>query len=159
MSRKGVTPVVATSLLILIAISAVTASAVFLRDTTDDIQDSVNDQLSEEEMRENSEISVDYAYNNSDGDIAIVVRNSGQYALAVEEDNEKRWNLYSEGEPVNFDYSSASGPDVIIDPGGSKTLDSNVDYPSSSYKTLDIEGPYGVSATVLCENSGGNEDC
>lgn len=159
MNRKGITPVLATSLLILIAISAVATSAVFLRDTTDDLTESVNEDLSEDEMREGSEISIQYAYNNSDGDISVIVRNAGRYVLTVEEGGERLWDLYSDGRPQSFDYVGSPSPPVRLDPGQTITLDSNIEYPTSSPATLEIEGPYGVSASVICTSTDGQENC
>ena len=70
MKRKGITPLVGTALLVLIAISAVTSAAVFLRDTTQQVSDSVNERISEDQIRENSGIDIEYAYENSDGNIS-----------------------------------------------------------------------------------------
>lgn len=160
MDRKGVTPVIATSLLILIAISAVTTTAVFLQDTTDDIQDSVGDKLTEDEMKENSGISISHGFNNTDGEISIIVRNTGKYALAVEKDDNKNWNLYKDGRPQDFEYSSYSSPsNVLVDPGEQITIDTNVDYPNSNPRILELEGSYGVSASIICTSEGGSQSC
>lgn len=160
MNRKGITPVIATSLLILIAIASVTTAAVFLRDTTSDLTGSVNDKLSEDKKEANSQISIEYGYNNSDGEISVVVRNTGRYTLAVEENDKKKWDMYSDGRPQAFDYTSYSNPSqVLLDSGEAITLDTNVGYPTSSYKRLEITGPFGVEASILCVNEGGNQNC
>jgi len=160
MDRKGVTPVIATSLLILIAISAVTTTAVFLQDTTDDLKDSVNDKLTEDEMKENSAISISYGFNNSQGEISLIVRNAGKYTLLVEEDDNKNWNLYDQGRPQGFNYSNYSNPsNVPLDPGEQIAIDTNVGYPTSNPKILELEGSYGVSASIICTSEGGSESC
>ena len=149
MNRKGITPVIATSLLILIAISAVTGAAIFLRDTTGDLTDSVNDQLSD-----------DQSYNNSNGNISVIVKNSGEYTLAVEESNQKKWSLYNDGRPQDFNYSDYSNPsNVFLDPGETVTIETGIRYPVSGPKTMSIQGPFGVSATLICTSEGGSQSC
>ncbi len=160
MNRKGITPVIATSLLILIAISAVTGAAIFLRDTTGDLTDSVNDQLSDDQRREGSEISINYGYNNSNGNISVIVKNSGEYTLAVEESNQKKWSLYNDGRPQDFNYSDYSNPsNVFLDPGETVTIETGIRYPVSGPKTMSIQGPFGVSATLICTSEGGSQSC
>lgn len=166
MSRKGVTPVIATTLLILIAVSAVSTAAVFLRDTTDDVRSGVEDRLSEQERIEGTSISVERGYNNSDSDISLTVRNTGSYLVVVEEsdsgtDDNKKWNLYVDGKPQDFDYQAASDPDrMTIDPGETITIDSNSDFPSSgNYKRLEVRGQYETESGIICSNSGNEQSC
>ncbi len=160
MSRKGVTPVLATSLLILIAISAVSTAAVFLRDTTDDITGGVEDQLSEQERIDGTSISIERGYNNSDSDISLMVRNTGRYLVAVEDSemdpgDNRTWTLYVDGRPQEFDYESGN-PDIRLDSGETITIDTNTDYPSpGDYKRLEVQGRYETETGIICSNSGG----
>jgi flagellin-like protein len=159
MKRKGITPLVGTALLILIAISAVTGSAVFLRDTTQGVTDSVDDHLQQEERQENSGIDIEYAYNSS-GEIWIVVRNTGEYTLTVEEDDQKSWNLYIDDRPQTFTYSGGSATTKMLDPGETLTVDTNSAMPSpGSYKTVEIQGTYGTSSSIICDNTAGSGGC
>lgn len=166
MNRKGITPVIASSLLILIAVSAVSAAAVFLRDTTGDITDNVNDRLSEQERIDGTSISIERGFNNSDSDISLRVRNTGQYVILVEDtdqgsDDQKNWNLYVDGRPQEFTYSSMSDPDrVSLDSGETITIDTGADYPSpGSYKRLEIQGRYQTESGLICSNNGGSQNC
>ncbi|WP_414838164.1 archaellin/type IV pilin N-terminal domain-containing protein [Candidatus Nanosalina sp. VS9-1] len=159
MNRKGVTPLVGTALLILIAVSAVTSAAVFIRDTTQQVSDSVNERISEDEMRENSGIDIEYAYNNSDGNISLVVRNTGRYTLTVEENNNKFWNLYSDGRPVGFTYSDGSGGQKLIDPDATLTLQTQIEFPQGDYTSVNLEGTYGTSSSIICDESDPDGAC
>ena len=166
MSRKGITPVIATSLLILIGVSAVSTAAVFLRDTTQDVTDGVEDKLSEQQRIDGTSISIERGYNNSNSDISLRVRNTGQYVVLVEDsdngaDDNKNWNLYVDGQPTEFTYSSMSDPDrVSLDAGETITIDTGVSYPSSgNYKRLEVQGRYEAEAGIVCSNSGASQNC
>lgn len=166
MSRKGVTPVVATSLLILIAVSAVSSAAVFLRDTTDDITSGVEDELSEQERIEGTSISIERGYNNSEGNISLRVRNTGRYAILIEDDDtgtedNKRWTMYVDGRPTSFEYASMSNPNrVSLDSGETITLNTGVRYPSAgNYNRLEIQGRYETESGIICSNGGNNQNC
>jgi flagellin-like protein len=160
MKRKGITPLVGTALLVLIAISAVTSAAVFLRDTTSDIQENVNDKIAEDRMRENSGIDIEYAYENSDGNVSLVLRNTGQYTLAIEEDNSKKWNMYSNGTPTDFSYAGGPVSEKFIDAGESVTLNAFEDFPASGqYLNLRVEGPYGLESSAICDETVPDGQC
>ena len=166
MNRKGVTPVVATSLLILIAVSAVSAAAVFLRDTTDDVTEGVNDRLSEQERIEGTSISVERGFNNSAGNVTLRVRNTGEYVVVVEDDDtgpddNKRWTLYVDGRPQEWNYTTMSDPNNFgLDSGETVSIDTGVKYPSSgNYKRFEINGRYETESGLICSNGGNDENC
>jgi len=165
MSRKGVTPVLATSLLILIAVAAVSSTAVFLRNTTDDITEGAQDQLSQNERIKGTSISIERAYNNSDGNTTISVRNTGKYLINIEDPDlqpasNKTWELYNNGRPVGFEYISAA-PDTALDSGEAIRLKTPVKYPSANddYERIEIQGRYGIESGIICDNPGGTSTC
>lgn len=159
MTRKGVTPLVGTALLILIAVSAVTSAAVFIRDTTQQVSDNVNERISEDEMRDNSGIDIEYAYNNTVGNISLVVRNTGRYTLKVEEDDQKIWNLYSDGKPAGFTYPGGPDTEKTIDPDTTRTLETNIAFPSGNFVTISLEGGFGTSSSVICNGKVADGAC
>jgi len=166
MSKKGVTPVVATSMLILIAVSAVSAAAVFLRDTTGDVTDGVDNRLSEQERISGTSISIERGFNNSGGNVSLRVRNTGEYVVVIEDedqgsDDNKRWTLYVDGRPQEWGYANKNDPSSeSIDSGGTITIDTGVVYPSSgNYKRFEINGQYEIESGIICSNSGNNENC
>ena len=157
--KKGITPLVGTALLVLIAISAVTTAGIFLRDTTQEVKGSVNDQLSQDQRIERSGIDIEYAYNNSDGEVSIVVRNTGEYTLTVEEGGQRNWNVYADGEPQSYTYPGGSADNKVLDPGESLTIDSNSGFPNGgSYKTFTVSGSYETESSIICHN-GGDGQC
>lgn len=157
--RKGVTPLVGTALLILIAVSAVTSAAVFIRDTTQDVSNTVEDRISEDELRDNSGIDIEYAYPNDNDNISLVVRNTGRYTLTVEENDNKLWNLYSDGRPVDYTYAGGDTDAKSIDPDSTLTLETAVEFPDGDYVTIDLEGTYGTSSSIICDESTPDDAC
>lgn len=166
MSKKGITPVLATSMLILIAISAISASAVFLRDTTGDITDAVDEDISKDERAQGSSISVERGFNAS-GFIALRVRNTGEYVVTVEDedsggDDNFRWTMYVDGRPEDFRYLDGSDPPMrTIVSGEVVEINTTEPYPSSSsdWKRIEINGQYGVESSIICSSSGGSQSC
>ncbi len=153
MSRKGVTPLVGTALLILIAVSAVTSAAVFIQDTTEQVAGTVEDRLEEDELRDNSGIDIEFAYPNEEEKVSLVVRNTGRYTLFIEEDGNQLWNLYSDGRPVEYSYPEGDVDEMMIDPDSTRTLETEVDFPEGDYVTIDLEGAYGTSSSIICDNT------
>jgi flagellin-like protein len=155
MSRKGITPVIATSLLIMIAVSAVATAAIFFRNTTNDITDSVNDQLSEQQRIEGTSISVERGYGNSNGKINLKVRNTGRYVVLINESGQQYWKLFKDGEPKSFSY-----PDNRLSPGEVITLQTDVNYPTSgSFTRLELQGRFEIESGIVCSNDGGSQNC
>jgi flagellin-like protein len=161
MNRKGITPVIASSLLILIAVSAVATAAVFFRNTTDDITSSANDELSDQKRIEGTSISVERGYNSSNGNISLKVRNTGRYVVLIEENDQKYWSLFADGRPNTFSYASYSSPSrVSLNTGEIITLQTDVDYPSSgSFTRLEIQGRFGIESGTVCSNDGDSQNC
>jgi len=156
MSRKGITPIVATVLLMLIAVGAVGSASVFLDDTLTGLQENLEGDLEEEQTVEASDLRIESAYRSS-GDINIDVRNSGSVTLDVARDGSKLWNLYIDGRPQNWDYVDASrGGDESITPNEVISLDTNTAFPSSdSSKEISLNAPFETEDTYICYNDGG----
>lgn len=152
MNRKGVTPLVGTALLVLIAVSAVTSAAVFIQDTTQQVATTVEDRIQEDEFRDNSGIDIEYAYPNDYDNISLVVRNTGRYTLMIEENGNQLWNLYSDGRPVGYSYEG-QGSDKMIDPDTTVTLETEVEFPDGDYVTVNLEGTYGTSSSIICDET------
>lgn len=158
MRRKGVTPVVATVLLISIGIAAVGSAGIFLQDVADQIMGNAEDEISQDNMIEESEISIEYAFENGDGDISVDVRNTGSTRLNIVEDGQKRWNIYINGQPQPSwefaDTSLNSQSSVDISPQEQIRLDTNSDYPSTgNAKRVQVSGTYETQSSIICNYS------
>lgn len=159
-TSKGVTPVVATSLLLLISVATVSSSAIFLSGTIDDVGEGVKDRLGVDSKEENAELSIDYGYNGSDGDVWMDITNDGSITLAVREDGNDLWNVYSDGTKINWDYAYGVPSDEAIDPGDTVTIDSNQAYPAvGNSMTLTLRGQYETSSSIVCSNNNGEQSC
>lgn len=153
--RKGVTPVVATVLLISIGIAAVGSAGIFLQNLGDTLRENAEDRIAGENQIENSDISITYAFENPSGDIALDVRNTGSTNLEVKEDGENLWNIYIDGEPQSSwefsDGSLNSDDNVDLSPQEQIRLDTNADYPSSgNSKRVQVSGVYETQSSIIC---------
>lgn len=155
---KGITPVVATALLMLIAVAAVGSASVFLEDTIKGVQSGLEDEMAREELVENSDIRIDSAYNGTNSYLLVDVQNSGSMTLDVEKDDTKLWNLYIDGKPQSWEYVDSSlGGNVSINPNGIISFNTTMAYPSDgSSKELSFNAQYESSDTYICYNDDSN---
>lgn len=154
-TRKGITPVVATVLLISIGIAAVGSAGIFLQDLVGQITSNAEDEIAGNNQIENSDISIEYAFEDSDGDIAIDVRNTGSTTLEVKKDGNNLWNIYIDGEPQNSwgfaDSSLNSADNVDLSPQQQVRIDTGADYPSSgNSKRVQVSGTYETQSSIIC---------
>jgi flagellin-like protein len=160
MGSKGVSPVVATVLLMGIAIAAVSSAAVFLQGTMDDLQDNVEGWLGQQDKEQASSIAIDYANNGTDGYLLVDLRNDGSRTITLERDNSPLVNMYMDGVPEDWDYISGSGyqsqDTVRINPTEVVTLNTTVVFPADGDSVgIEIAGPYSMSASYLCFSENG----
>ncbi|MFO7794384.1 MAG: hypothetical protein R6V35_05430 [Candidatus Nanohaloarchaea archaeon] len=148
---KGVTPILATVMLLFIAVAAVSSAAVFLQGTIDGIQEGAEDELEREELIENSDLRIQSGFNSSQGYMHIVVRNSGSVTMPVVEDSEKVWSIFVENSPRD----SWSAPEDSIDPNQIININTTEPYPSNQdSKEVSISAPYETTDSYICYNGG-----
>lgn len=158
-TRKGITPVVATVLLISIGIAAVGSAGIFLQNLGDMLRDNAEETIANDNRIENSEISIEYAFENSDGDISVDVRNTGGTTLQIEDNGNRLWNLYIDGQPqTSWDFADSSlnsADDVDLTPQQQVRIDTNADYPSSgNSKRVQVSGTFETQSSVICSHNG-----
>jgi len=156
MNKKGITPVVATMLLMVIAVAAVGTASVFLQDTLTEIQGNLEDQVSREDDIDSSDINIEFAYNGTNGYILTDVRNSGSVLLDIEEDSSRRWNMYVEGRPENWEYvDSGLGGDVNLRPNEVVSINTTQSFPEQGEsKQISFNAPLETSDSYVCFNEG-----
>lgn len=120
--RKGVTPVVATVLLLFISVGLVGAASVFVGDTVEDVQDGLEERMQEEEEAEATSITVISTDLTND---KCTIRNTG--GVTIEED---LW--FIDGQKIN----------------GPGELDPNEKYTFSSCEEGMLEHPQGAAAVI-----------
>ncbi len=158
MSSKGITPVIATVLLIMISVGATASAFTFMNTIMDNQKDQLESQVEQEKMEQQTSFNIDYVYNGSDGYTLMSVRNSGQRAIQVEEDDDKLWTLFVDGGPNEWIYENTtyqSDEDVSIDVSQTITLNTSVMYPSRNDDLhIQLSGPYNSGDSYVCYNSG-----
>lgn len=162
--RKGVTPVIATVLLLTISVGAAASAYTFLSGTQKQVGESIESDLSDREKKQNSDLNIEYAYNNSNGFVVLNVRNTGSISLELEEDNEKIWSLYADGKPVSSSAGSSgkgwkyyNSPQDILDPNSVISINTTKQFPQRGESiAFRLVGQYGVKDSHVCQNSGSN---
>lgn len=151
---KGVTPVVATVLLLFIAVAAVGSAAVFLEGTVQSIQDGAESELRQEDRIRDSEIRIESGFNNSDDNLSIEVRNSGSISIPVNESGETVWSIFVDDVPNN-DWSIEGGTVEEINPNQIITIDTERPFPDEGESdTVRITAPYETTDSHVCFNTG-----
>lgn len=161
MSRKGITPVIATVLLILVSVAATVSAFTFLTSIQDQAQSSWEERFSEQELETKSDIGIEFMYNKSTY-LLMNVRNTGSVTVPVKEEGNLVWDLYIDGRPLDGGADSWSLTDpqdsqeqVLLDAQETVVVNTTVDFPSEGEDTaVEINGPYGISASSVCYNSG-----
>lgn len=163
MNKKGLSPIVASVLLIGISVSATVSAATFLNDLQKDFQENQEDQIINERQRENSDLNIEYVYNSTDSYIITRIRNTGSITLPIKENGGKLLTLTEGGRPVGgdgtgwtfIDSSLQTSQSVSINPEQTVEINTTVKYPSiSSEKFISVSGPYETADTHSCYNSG-----
>lgn len=156
MNRKGVTPVIATSLLIGIAVSTALTAAVFMEDTLSDVKGNFEDDISDQELSSKAEMSIDYGYERN-GYMLLDITNTGQVALPLKSNDTRDIGVYIDGRP-NDDWSFLSDRE-ILGTGGTITLNTSESFPNQgNYTEVELRGPYDTESSIICY-SGGDGSC
>lgn len=160
MKSKGVSPVVATVLLMGIAIASVSSAAVFLQGTLEDLQEGVESNIGQQNKVESSSISVVYGHNGTNGYFLVDLRNDGSTTITVEEENEELLNMYIDNIPRQWSYTTGSGylsqSQVSINQNSVLTLNTTQRFPSEGDSiSVEFTGPYGVRTSYNCYSENG----
>lgn len=167
MNRKGITPVVATVLLLTISVAATASAYTFIRETQQQTAENFEEQITREERQRQSDMNIEFVYNSTKGNHTLMnIRNTGSVSLRLKDDGEKVLSVYADGRPVNsgsgngkgWEFTSdkfKSASTVILDPSQTFELNTTVSYPAEGGdKQFKVVGEYGVSDSYFCINSG-----
>ncbi len=158
MNSKGITPVIATVLLMTITVAATASAYTFMTGVQDDFMENTEDRLSNQERESQSDINIETAYNSTDGYIMLSIRNTGSLTLEVEdEDGNKAWDLFIDGRPkgdgTGWEYRGSSRE--ALAPQATIGINTTEKFPAADSDTLiKLTGPNGVSDSKVCYNSG-----
>lgn len=163
MNSKGLSPIVASVLLIGISVSATVSAAAFLNDLQKEFQENQEDQIVNERQRENSDLNMEYVYNSTDSYIITRIRNTGSITLPIKDSGEKLLTVTTGGRPIGgdgtgwifIDSELQTNQDVSLNPQQTLEINTTIEYPSiDSEKFISVSGPYGTADTHSCYNSG-----
>lgn len=165
MSRsKGLTPVIATVLLITISLAATGTAYQFIQNAQEAQRKSYYEDFNQRQVTQGTDMDIESIYESS-GNTYIILRNTGRLRLLMDEDDEKSIEILvdgqlrqSGGEP---DWSYASGDpnpggSTFISPSESIVLQTDGGYyPSSgSQNEFKLVGRYGTTTYYTCYNDG-----
>jgi archaellum component FlaF (FlaF/FlaG flagellin family) len=161
--RKGLTPVLATVLLMTISVGATASAYVFLTDVQEQAQESAKERLSEQRQEARTSINMEFVYNGTDGHTIFNLRNTGETTLVIQDENRKRLNVFVDGRPVGtggraWEYAADSvSPPVRLNPSQSRAINSTARFPSpQESQLLQVTGPSETRDAHTCYNSGAN---
>lgn len=160
MTSKGITPVIATVMLITISIAATGTAYTFIMNAQETAKDSYEDRFTQREIERKTDINLEHIYEDSNGDAILIIRNTGSLTQIVEEDDTKFWTLYVDGEPVGPSDSGTawtyvqssynSDSNVELNPQATMAINSTTSFPVSTQVEYKIVGKYGSQDTMFC---------
>lgn len=162
MSSKGITPVIATVLLILISVAATVSAFTFLTSIQEQAQRSWEQRFSDQELESKSGIGIEFMYNESTW-LMMSVRNTGSITIPVKDENgERLWDMYIDGRPLDggpkswsLTGSKTDPKQVLLDSQETITINTTSKFPADGTdKSVEIAAPYSNSASDICYNSG-----
>lgn len=156
MNRKGLSSVIGAVLLILISVGAATSAWTFISEISGQTQDNIEDKVEREQLRDNSEISIDLVYNSTDGYSVLDLGNSGSTTITLRRENGKKTlNMYLDGRPEEWTFTENKDTYVALEPRNTVTINTTREYPPEGEEdTIELIGPYDTSTTYICYNSG-----
>lgn len=167
---KGVTPVIATVLLITISVAATGTAYTFIQNAQDSQKQSYYEQFNSQQIEQGTDMDIETIYNLSNGKAAMVVRNTGRLRLMLDDGDQKVLGLIVDGRIVqdasgNPGWSYLNGdPDsgtTFLAPSEAITLETEEDFPAvGSQKEFSLTGRYGTNTYHTCyEASPPDEMC
>ncbi len=160
---EGLTPVIATVLLMTISVGAVGSTFVFLQETQSEAQETAKETIDTQQSDVRASINMEFAYNGTEGHTIFSLRNTGDSSITLEDDERKQLRLFVNGRPVGgsgagWEYTTSSvSPPVTLDPGQTKNINTTKKFPGkSTSQVLKVSGPKGTEDAHNCYNSGSN---
>lgn len=169
-SRKGITPVIATAILITISIAATGTAYTVLTDTQKEVQEGFEKDISDKKCKSQSDLNLEYVYNSTGGFIFTNLRNSGSISTPINESGRKILTFYADGTPVSsnvgsggkgWKYTDLDSRDLseeqYLDPNEIITINTTVEFPpetGDSKKEIKVVGACEATDSHVCYNTG-----
>ena len=145
MKRKGITPIIAIVLLLMMTVAAFGMTFVWVQKTQGEIQDGVSDEVTNMMGKNAAQFSIESVYNDSTGGlIAVIIRNSGTYSFS----DGSQFKIYVDGLPTTHDNPAGS-----LAPGASQTYITTKswdDIGGTNTHEIKVVSPQSTLATTTC---------
>ncbi|MCK5474000.1 MAG: hypothetical protein KAI53_01220 [Candidatus Aenigmarchaeota archaeon] len=153
--RKGITPIIAIVLLLMMTVAAFGLTFVWVQSTQQDLQENIGKDIKSVTDMNAAQFSIESIYNDT-GNISIVVRNTGRYTFP----DATLFTVYLNGQSLspNIQYFTPSGgilaPDETITirttNAATRKWDDLLIGVSHAFK---IVSPKSTQATATCSSS------
>lgn len=158
MNSKGVTPVVATVLLLTISVAATGTAYTFIVNAQQQAAESYEEQFSQQERQQNTDFDIETVY-ESNGDVVLFVRNTGSIPVLMKnDDGNSVVNLYIDGEQTDWEFLEGDptpGERTLLAVGETAALDTEYAFPGDGEEIeLQLIGRYGTEAFYTCTSDG-----
>ncbi len=149
--RKGLTPIIAMVLLLMMAVAAAGLMYTFAFNLQTKAQEGVEQTTTElieqQQQYAQTRLAVDSVYNTSSGNIGVVIRNVGSKTIAEGE----TIGLYIDG--VKQDLTGTTCDNLA--PQNTCVVQTNTAFPAAGEKSvIRVVAPSGVSTTYTCYSDG-----
>lgn len=143
--RKGITPVIAIVLLLMITVGVAGAAYVWIKQVQEQTQAGIETGIIEQTAAMQARLSIDSIWENTNNDISFMLRNSGSYTYTS--GNTDGFKYYMDDTPV-------SGSCGMRAPGTTCSVDSVTDFPSTGTFTIKAVDNFGNEVIKSCVVSG-----
>lgn len=144
--RKGITPIIAIVLLLMMTVAAFGLTFMWVQETQSEIQNSISRDITDVTDKNSAQFNIESIFNNTDGNVSIVLRNTGRYSFNDLSD----FSIYLDGKGVNNTvltstaFSSRAVKTIKLDLNWSKML---VDTKPHTFKLV---SPMSTQTSFTC---------
>lgn len=165
-ARKGITPVIATVLLLMMTVAAAGLAYTWVMGIQTQAQAGITTQMQQQQQAAQSSIAIDSVWNESigtTGTLAFSLKNTGAYTFLVSEVN--NFKLYIDGKPADASVSTLDGKAQTIGKPGFQsytlsltaggTIVVNMTSPvwsgtAGTIRIIRVVPPFGTEAMYTC---------
>ena len=145
MKNKGAAAIIATVLLLMMAVAAAGVSYTWVMNMQKSIQKDVEKKYGNDAAKTNSQLSIESVWKNGANNIEFTLRNTGSYGF----NDITPFTFYIDGV-----RRASPGWSGMLSPGNLTTVtttESFPTYPAAPSKTIKVASDTGVSVTYKCE--------
>ncbi|MBU4300557.1 MAG: archaellin/type IV pilin N-terminal domain-containing protein [Nanoarchaeota archaeon] len=147
MKNKGAAAIIATILLVMMAITAAGMAYTWTMNMQREIQKSTEDKYASDAAKADAKMTIPSMWNNA-GMIDFILQNTGTYTFEL-----TKFTIYSDGMPVTGAITYSIG--AILKPGDITTVSLTTItfpiYPATPSRTIKVVADTGTSYTYRCE--------